>query len=236
MKKVLKAITILLIPLLLISIAFLIIYPNYSDIVIYANSFDTKQIAHNSALKALTSLSPRTFTEDLSDEQYGAVLSVEDITPEALAAFNNSGDVYRSVQSSNTELSVDSANIKGKVYDGEDANTMMTGLWHFPLSVGPGDKGNFVVIAHRFAKVPPETDTFFNLDKVRIGDKIEITQDGGIKYTYTVTERKVVDKDDRTVLQPVGDHRATLITCSPLWTSRQRLVIVGVLDKVYQKI
>jgi LPXTG-site transpeptidase (sortase) family protein len=234
MKLFLKITTLLLIPAFLLLVAFFILYPNKSSIFIYKNSFDTYQIFHNSSLRILTRTSPKVFDETSNESDTD--FAVENITPEALAAFRNSGETFRQVEQNNTRLKVNSANIEGKVFDGEDANTMWEGLWHFPLSVSPGDQGNFVVIAHRFAKVPPEKDTFFNLDKVSIGDKIEVTQDGGIEYTYTVIETRVIEKTDRSVLQPDGDHKITLITCDPLWTSDKRLVVTGLLDKVYRKI
>jgi sortase A len=110
---------------------------------------------------------------------------------------------------------------------------MNKGFWHFPSSNLPGQKGNMVVIGHRYAKLPPNKDTFFNLDKVKVGDKIEVVQNDN-QFTYIVTETKVVEKNDISVLQDYSDYRITLITCSPLWTSKQRLVIVGKLDKLYK--
>lgn len=83
--------------------------------------------------------------------------------------------------------------------------------------------------------MPPNTNTFFNLDKARVGDKIVINQKDG-SYRYTVTEKKVVEKNDRSVLLNTNDYRLTLITCTPLWTSDQRLVVIGKLDKVYGSI
>jgi sortase A len=134
-----------------------------------------------------------------------------------------------------TVLSIDSADIKGKVVDGETSEQMERGFWHFPLSSQPGKRGNTVIIAHRFLYLPPRTDTFFSLDKVQIGDKITVTQKDGT-YNYTVIERKVVAKTDRDVLAPTNDYRITLITCTPLWTSDRRLVVVGKLDKIYGNI
>ena len=69
--------------------------------------------------------------------------------------------------------------------------------------------------------------------KIKVGDKIEVIQSDN-KFTYVVTETKVVEKNDISVLQDYSDYRITLITCSPLWTSKQRLVIVGKLDKLYK--
>ncbi len=80
---------------------------------------------------------------------------------------------------------------------------------------------------------PNKGYSFFNLDKVKVGDKIEVVQNDN-QFTYIVTETKVVEKNDISVLQDYSDYRITLITCSPLWTSKQRLVIVGKLDKLYK--
>jgi LPXTG-site transpeptidase (sortase) family protein len=86
---------------------------------------------------------------------------------------------------------------------------MNKGFWHFPSSNLPGQKGNMVVIGHRYAKLPPNKDTFFNLDKVKVGDKIEVVQNDN-QFTYIVTETKVVEKNDISVLQDYSDYRITL--------------------------
>jgi sortase A len=82
--------------------------------------------------------------------------------------------------------------------------------------------------------MPPAKDTFFNLDKVKKGDNIVVQQEGN-KYTYIVSEVKIVEKNDISVLQDTTEHQITLITCTPLWTSKQRLAVIGKLDKLYQK-
>ena len=110
---------------------------------------------------------------------------------------------------------------------------MNKGFWHFPTSDLPGQKGNSVIIGHRYAKLPPNKDTFFNLDKVKVGDKIEVVQLDQT-HTYIVTDTKIVEKNDISILQNYSDYRITLITCSPLWSSNQRLVVVGKLDKLYK--
>lgn len=111
----------------------------------------------------------------------------------------------------------------------------MKGIWHFPLSDAPGQRGNAVFIAHRYLHVPPATDTFFSLDKVKVGDKVKIKTTSG-DFNYTVTETKIAERNDRTIVMPTSDYRITLITCTPLWTDHQRLVVVAKLDKVYRDI
>ena len=112
---------------------------------------------------------------------------------------------------------------------------MDSGFWHFPISKYPGQKGNAVIIGHRFLNLPPAKDTFFNLDKVKIGDEIVLKHDEG-EWKYIVTEIKIVDENDISVVKDTDDYRLTLITCTPLWTSEKRLVVIAKLDKLYQKV
>lgn len=215
------------------AIAFFIGYPYYSDVLVQIKEFDIERIAHNTTLKMLTSISSP--NQESINADIASTNSLEFISPEELIRLQNEGEVIFNMERENTELTINSANIVGNVVDGETALEMERGFWHFPLSSRPGEKGNTVIIAHRFLNLPPRSDTFFNLDKVGVGDKITIEQDGGT-YNYTVIDTKVVEKTDRDVLAQTNDHRVTLITCTPLWTSDQRLIVVAKLDKIYGNI
>ena len=130
---------------------------------------------------------------------------------------------------------IDNINIEGKVLQGESSLTMDKGFWHFPISAFPGEKGNMVTIGHRFMNLPPNRDSFFNLDQTKIGEKIVISHQEGV-YTYIVVDKKEVEPNDLSVVQETEDYRLTLITCTPLWTSQKRLVIIAKLDKLYKKV
>ncbi len=162
-------------------------------------------------------------------------LIIENISKSDIAKYRNSGAVGTNVESLNARVVIEKANIDGKLLEGEDAWTMLDGPWLFPLSVAPGQRGNSVIIGHRFAEIPPSTNTFYNLDKLEIGDKITISQDDG-DINYTVISTKVVEKNDRSVLAPTSDYLLTLITCTPLWTSDQRLVVTAKIDRVFRNI
>ncbi|MBN2100616.1 sortase [Candidatus Dojkabacteria bacterium] len=135
------------------------------------------------------------------------------------------------LEAKNTVLKVSSVSIEGKVVDGISQESMLKGFWHYPLSSEPGKRGNTVIFGHRFDKLPPSTDTFFYLDKIKVGDKIEIIQTDG-DFSYTVVETKIVEKSNSEVLDNSSDYRITLVTCTPLWTSEKRLVVVAIQDKV----
>lgn len=232
--KLLKTIVSLILVLSVIgSIGFFIIYPHYTDFKIHAEEYNPERVSHNTMLQLLTTISPPNQAGIITD--ITTETSLEYISPEEMIRLKNEGIVQFNLEAQNTTLTIDSANIAGNIVDGETAVEMDRGFWHFPLSSQPGKRGNTVIIAHRFLNLPPRTDTFFSLDTVKVGDKIIIEQDEGT-YNYTIIQTKIVEKTDRSVLANTTDHRISLITCTPLWTSDQRLVIIGKLDKIYGNI
>ncbi len=233
LKIIYKILTIFLLLLVLGGAVAFMLYPKYPSIVTTYQNIKGDRIIFNTTLSFVTTILPpnqAAIIEDISSE--GAM---EHIDPEEIKKLKNEGKILFNMEEQNTMLTVQSAGIKGDVVDNETPFGMEEGFWHFPLSSAPGMQGNTVIIAHRFKYIPPRPDTFFNLDKVKVGDKIIIDQTDGT-YRYTVIETKVVEKDDRTVLANTTDYRITLITCTPLWTSDKRLVVIGKLDRIYGNI
>jgi sortase A len=229
MKKHIKKylITISLILIVLIPIGYFLIFPNYNTLIGSFKRIDPKRGAYDIYFSLLTDIAP-TQKQILGTNQ---ILIEEGSIEEYLEDIN---DVNPILEELNTQLSISSVDVEGGVVQGQDSTTMDRGFWHFPTSVYPGQQGNSVIIAHRFLHIPPAKNTFYNLDKVRKGDSIVVEQDNN-KYTYIVSETRVVEKNDISVLQATTEHQITLITCTPLWTSDKRLVVIGKLDKLYQK-
>lgn len=228
MKKVIKIlVSIILILLVVAPLTYFVIYPNYNKVIGPIKRFDIQRSAQEITFQILTEIVP---TKD-------RILGVNIQNPKSLSIEESVGESVvleqKILEELNTKILINSIEVEGPVYEGLDSHTMNKGFWHFPVSSLPGQKGNTVIIGHRYAKLPPNRDTFFNLDKVKVGDRVEVVQSNN-KFTYIVTDTRVVDKDDISVLQDYSDYRITLITCSPLWTSKQRLVIVGKLDKLYK--
>ena len=227
-KKITKyLITIFLLLLITIPLGYFLIFPNYNTLIGSIQRLDTKRIAYDIYFSFLTEISP-------TKEQ---VLGTNSILVENSSIeeyLDDSIEIDPILEKLNTQLHIDSVDIEGNIFQGINSKTMDKGFWHFPTSVYPGQKGNSVIISHRFLHVPPAKDTFFNLDKVKKGDSVVIEQEND-KYTYIVSDVKIVEKNDVSVLQNSDDYQITLITCTPLWTSHQRLVVTGKLDKLYQK-
>lgn len=228
MKKSIKLVTTLfLILLALTPIAFFIIYPQYNELALKKNSLNIYALAKDSTINILTAISPT--KEKFLKEEF-----VQGSIEESVKGANIILD-KKILEELNTSISIPNILIEGRIFQGTDAYTMDKGFWHFPSSTYPGHKGNFVVIGHRFMNVPPAKDTFYNLDKVNIGDEVKVKHNEG-EYTYIVTETKIVEANDVSVVKESDDYRLTLITCTPLWTSEKRLVVIAKLDKLYQKV
>ena len=49
----------------------------------------------------------------------------------------------------------------------------------------------------------------------------------GNEYKYKTVEKKIIEPTDFSVTQPTEGAYLTLITCAPLFSTKQRLVVVG---------
>ncbi len=232
-KMLLQTISIiLLLAILVISMA-LIIYPQRSEIRIFFAQFNTEQIAHNTTLNIFSKISKPTIA-GIEESNTSENQAMEEISQKEIREHRQKYGVVQ-LERKNTKLKIDSADIDGRVVDGDDATSMDRGFWYYPTSSPPGERGNTVIIGHRFLHIPPRTDTFFNLDKVGVGDTIKIEQKND-KYTYTVVQTLVVDKSNTSILEDTNDYRITLVTCEPLWSSEKRLIVVGKMNDIYVNI
>jgi sortase A len=233
LKKI--TITLFLILLVLSPTFFFILYPNYNNLVLAFNSFDPYNISKEASVKILTQISP---SREKYHEQVLGATSIE----ESLGATEINLD-RKILEELNTTINIDTINIEGKIVQGESSLRMDDGFWHFPTTSFPGEKGNSVIIGHRFLHLPPRKDTFFNLEDIKIGENIVISQSTDPSrpeekefFNYIVTETKIVESNDISVIQQTDDYRLTLITCTPLWTSQKRFVVIAKLDKLYKKV
>ncbi len=93
------------------------------------------------------------------------------------------------------------------VVEGTEAAELKQGVGHFIQSVMPGEEDNCVLSGHR--------DTVFTeLGKLKVGDRV-IAETSTGAYTYEISNIRIVDKDDRTVIVPTDHAVLTLSTCYP---------------------
>jgi LPXTG-site transpeptidase (sortase) family protein len=207
--------------------------PEFQEIKNSLYTFSPYNISYKYTVQAFLEISPPDY--DRRIKVSGGSDESENSAPSSGSSMEDVGDKSQlelaDLEKEDTKLIVPSASIEGSVVVGKTQEAMLDGFWHFPLSSVPEKRGNTVIFGHRFDKIPPETETFYNLDKVDIGDKIYLKQRDN-EISYTVVSTRVVGKNDHSVLQNTDDYRLTLITCTPLWTSDRRLVVIAVRDKV----
>lgn len=112
------------------------------------------------------------------------------------------------------------------IVEGKDEKALFMGAWRIPGTSTPDAAGNMVIGGHRWRFKPPSKRTFYNLDKLEIGDKI-IVQWAGQEYVYRVRETKIVKPEEVEILENTPDNILTLFTCTPLFSTKFRLVIIA---------
>jgi len=130
--------------------------------------------------------------------------------------------------------------IKQKSVDGEKEleNIFMKELedWvvRYPGSTKPGKPGNTFIFGHS-SNYPwikwDYNDVFANLDNLKFWDEV-IVYYGQNKYTYKIKEKKVIRPGNTKILKRnKAKDELTLMTCWPIWTTLNRLIVIWELVK-----
>ena len=110
---------------------------------------------------------------------------------------------------------------------------MNNGVAHYRIagaSAYPGEIGNFVITGHSAGDIyssNPYKYIFSGLERLEDGDLIYVNYNS-VRYTYRVVKKEVVDPSNVAALVVETDRPLiTLVTCTPLGTSRYRLLVTG---------
>lgn len=121
--------------------------------------------------------------------------------------------------------------VNGYINEGESSDTLDRGLWRRPETSKPDLGSNTVITAHRFLyKRGP--NTFYHLNKLSKGDDIIIFWEGK-EYLYKIDVIDEIEPDYVEVEKSTKEDILTLYTCTPLYTSDKRLVVVAKLVEDY---
>ena len=119
----------------------------------------------------------------------------------------------------------------GVLYVGTDVTqaALAAGPGHYPSTSLPGRAGNFAVAGHRTGWGSP----FLELDELKAGDEVLVTDRNDRTFRYVVAESVLVDPDESWVLgqDPLetGQPTLTLTTCDPPNVNDRRLIVFGTL-------
>lgn len=134
----------------------------------------------------------------------------------------------------NNILYIPSIDLSAKVQELEKIEDLHFGVWRRPNTSNPEIGGNTVIVAHRYTdKGGRMENTFYHLPKVKIGEEIYMYFNNK-KYTYKVVDIKVVEENDISVeaATSTNNNILTLYTCTPLWSSTHRHVVISELESV----
>ncbi|MDN4070277.1 class D sortase [Paenibacillus vini] len=111
------------------------------------------------------------------------------------------------------------------VLEGAGLEQLKEGAGHLPETAEIGTPGgNSGIAAHRSWTF----GQYFNrLDEMEVDDEFQILTKNRL-YTYRILGKTVVEPTDISVLEPVsGKTMLTLITCHPLHSNKQRLIVAA---------
>ncbi len=74
--------------------------------------------------------------------------------------------------------------------------------------------------------LPPSGRTLYLLDKVQIGEPIIVYWQGK-EYDYRVSHRTIVNPQQTDIQDPTDHPQLTIFTCTPLFSTKQRLVLTS---------
>lgn len=108
----------------------------------------------------------------------------------------------------------------------DSAWALNRGAWRMPETSTPEKGSNTAIAGHRFKYLPPNNLTFYLLDKLVAGDVLVVIWSGK-EYQYQVVETKIVLPTEVSVLAPTEKSIITLITCDPIFSQRNRLIVTA---------
>lgn len=117
--------------------------------------------------------------------------------------------------------------------DGSDKKAyfkaLQGGVAHFKDTAKPGGSSNIFIFGHSsyYPWDPGKyKDIFKNLEDIKVGDEVDLWYLSK-EYKYKVTETKVVEPSDVSVLKPTQTEQLTLMTCVPPGTAEKRLIVIA---------
>lgn len=135
------------------------------------------------------------------------------------------GDRFKK-DSSQNRLIIPKIGVDVQIVEGKNDKALLKGAWRIPESSTPDKDGNVVITGHRFRYLPPNNTTFYLLDKLVTGDEIIVLWEQK-EYRFRVKESKVVTPEVVKIIDKTTKTILTLYTCTPLFTTRERLVVVS---------
>jgi sortase A len=144
------------------------------------------------------------------------------LAPDAAAVPAMIGEAAPALGEPLGRIVIPQAGVDWIVVEGAERGQLKKGPGHIPGSAIPGQLGNAVISGHRTTNGAP----FYRLDRLRPGDRFEVTTLVGTHEYEVVDVRTVLPTDTWVAAQWEGSW-LTLTTCTPRYYSTHRLVVIS---------
>jgi len=119
-------------------------------------------------------------------------------------------------------IQIPAIDVDAAVVEGDDWETLKRGAGHHIGSANPGERGNCVISAHNdiFGEI------FRDLPDLSLGDEV-IVHTASRAHRYVVTQKRVIEPTEVSVMEPTSSPVLTLISCYPYGVDTHRIVVIG---------
>lgn len=117
-------------------------------------------------------------------------------------------------------IEIPSIGVSEYVVEGTDTDDLRKGPGHYADTPQFGQPGTTAIAGHRTTYGAP----FREIDKLKPGQRI-LVETPNARYAYRVTDNRIVDDQDLSVLDRVGYRQLILSACHPLYSAEQRVVV-----------
>lgn len=115
--------------------------------------------------------------------------------------------------------------VDAPVVEGDDWEALKHGAGHHIGSANPGERGNCIISAHNDIY----GEIFRDLPKLDLGDEVFVYTASQV-YRYVVTQKRIVEPTDVSVMYPTSSPVLTLISCYPYRINTHRIVVIAELE------
>jgi len=195
-----------------------------------ALTIEVAQIAEAEFVSVNTTTSttlPPSATEEEVAAALAAVEAAEKKRESELALFKTAADEFASnvsgvMRTPLGRIVIPSIGLDVVMLEGTSKSDLKEGPGHWEETPFPGQGGNFVVSGHRTTYGAP----FFKLDDVEVGDEIQLIMPYVIAR-YQAILNIIVYPDEVETVRSVGREQVSLAACHPLYSAKQRVVVIG---------
>jgi sortase A len=119
-------------------------------------------------------------------------------------------------------IQIPALHLDAPIVQGDGWEQLKKGVGQHAGSINPGQKGNLVLSAHNdiFGEI------FRDLDRLNTGDEI-VLYTNQQSYHYIISNRRIVEPTDVSVMSAGNQPIVTLISCYPYMVDNQRIVITA---------